>query len=54
MKFSMEAIIITIYGYDRCGNNVTGVCNKLQVFLQSSRVLLEASSEVDQAPEKQE
>ena len=56
MKFSMEAIIITIYGYDRCGNNVTGVYNQLQASLQSwiSGILLEPSSEVDQAPEKQE
>ena len=53
MKFSMEAIIITIYGYGRFGTNVTGVYNQLQVSLQSwiSGILLEPSSEVDQAPE---
>lgn len=35
MKFALEAVIISIYGYDRCGDNITGVYNEIQSSFQS-------------------
>lgn len=55
MKFALESVIISIYGYDRCGYNVTGVYNEIESSFRSwvSITLLDSSDQADENNDKQ-